>query len=545
MGEFLISQKINENDSSSKERLDLCLSAGNLAWWEMDVKTGKIVFNENKVKMLGYKLSDFKDVDYNAFTDLVHPDDYDFVMKAMKDHIEGKKNLYEVEYRIKTKKGDYKWFHDRGSIVKMGKNGEPLVVKGVVFDITDLKETEKKLIDLNNNLEEIVEKRTEELEKSNKKLKEEIIERKKAEEYSERSKDNLRNVIDSASEMIVAFDMNNRISIWNKTAEKITNYKQIEVLNRGIRKLEVFDDPKKVTDDIRIVCGKKPPEFIDIILKTKDDAKKIIRMSGSEIKSSNNECIGAMFIGKDITKEIDLHKKLLGGNSYLISDKSNQSAINLFVDLTINDFNGLIITRGNPDQIKTQVPDSKNIEIVLIGKEKIKEFKMVSDLIDIKSIIMYFTNNHNKSVVLLDGIHYLLSYFSFKEFIKTLYDVNDIVTKNKSILFIRVDPSTIDSNEFALIENELIVLPSQKTDDIIIEDDIYNIIRFINEQNEKSAIVSVKKVMKNFDITYVTAASRLKSLESKGLIVTKKRGKYRAIFITDKGKRLIHKRKTI
>ena len=56
--------------------MDLCLSAGNLAWWEMDCKTGKVIFNENKVKMLGYSPKEFTDVDYTAFTDLVHPYDY-------------------------------------------------------------------------------------------------------------------------------------------------------------------------------------------------------------------------------------------------------------------------------------------------------------------------------------------------------------------------------------------------------------------------------------------------------------------------------------
>ena len=85
----------------SKERLDLCLSAGNLAWWEMDVKTGNVIFNENKVKMLGYTMKEFTNVDYTAFTELVHPDDHDKTMKAMKDHLEGKITREEVKNLIK------------------------------------------------------------------------------------------------------------------------------------------------------------------------------------------------------------------------------------------------------------------------------------------------------------------------------------------------------------------------------------------------------------------------------------------------------------
>jgi len=36
-------------------------------------------------------------------------------------------------------------------------------------------------------------------------------------------------------------------------------------------------------------------------------------MEGTDIKSLNKECVGALFVGKDITKDIELHSKLLEG----------------------------------------------------------------------------------------------------------------------------------------------------------------------------------------------------------------------------------------
>jgi PAS domain S-box-containing protein len=511
----------------------------------MDIKTGKVIFNENKVKMLGYSMKDFSDVDYTAFTDIVHPDDYEKTMQAMRDHLEGKKKLYEVDYRIKTKKGNFKWFHDRGSIVERNQKGEPLTVKGIVFDITDLKEKEKELKDLNKNLEKMISERTKDLKSSNVKLKEEIVERRKAEDYSNRTKQNLRNIIDSASEFIVSFDMNNRISIWNKTAENVTGYKQIEVLNRSVGKLEVFENPEIIIENIKLVCGKNTENFIDIFLKTKENDKRIIRVTGTEIKSSDNECVGALFIGKDITKEIELHKKLLGGNSYLIKDNNNKASVDLLVDLTIDDFKGLIITRGNPDQIKRNIPSIKNIKILILTTEEIIGIAGISNLEELKNEIEKFSNKNKKSVILLDAIHYLLSRFSFSEFVKYLYDINDVVAKNRAIMFVRIDPSTIDSNQIALLENELLVLPSQKTEDLIIEDDLFDIVKYIYEQNKLNAVVSFKKVMNQFKIAYVTAASRLDSLEKTGLVFFKKQGKIKAIYITEKGKSLLHKRKSV
>jgi PAS domain S-box-containing protein len=528
-----------------EKRLDLCLSAGNLAWWEMDCKTGKVIFNENKVKMLGYSMKDFNDIDYTAFTNLLHPEDHDQVMQAMKDHLDGKKKSYDVKYRIKTKKGNYKWFHDKGSIVQWDKERNPLLVKGVVFDITDVKSKEIQLKKLNESLEKIVQDRTKALELSNVKLKEEIKYRKDAEEYSNRTKQNLRNIIDSASEFIVSFDMNNRISIWNKYAENLTGYKEIEVLNRSVGKLDVFDNPNKIIDYIKKVCSLKVKKSEDFVLKTWDNEKKIIRVSGADIKSVNNECIGALFIGNDITQETELHKKLISGNSYIITDKDRQSAIDLLIDLSINEFKGLIITRGIPTSINKLKSEFKNIDIVILTKETHDKYGSISDLDILKNYIEDYTKKFKKTVILLDGIHYLIMRFSFEKFIDSLFTINDIVAKNKSLFFLRIDPLTIDENHMAILENELSTLPSQKIEDLILEDVVYDLLKYINNQNQINSIVSVKKLMIEFNIAYVTTANRLDSLEKLGLIFSKKMGKIRAIYITDKGKKILHARKPI
>ncbi len=137
-----------ENDLTLiHERLDLSLSAGNLAWWEMNVQTGMVTFNKNKILMLGYTEEEFgTTVHYQKFMELVHPDDNDIAMNAMRDHMNGKSNLYEVEYRIRMKNGKYKWFYDRGSITDYDENKRPLIIKGIVFDNSERKKAEEELI---------------------------------------------------------------------------------------------------------------------------------------------------------------------------------------------------------------------------------------------------------------------------------------------------------------------------------------------------------------------------------------------------------------
>jgi len=126
----------------ASQRLKTALEIGNMAWWEWDVKTGKVNMHEKKATMLGYKVEEFP-ADVYEICKLIHPDDYDMAMDAMRQHLEGKTKVYDVTYRIKTKNGDYKWYHDKGGIVNRTKEGKPLKVIGIVMDVTDIKSMEK------------------------------------------------------------------------------------------------------------------------------------------------------------------------------------------------------------------------------------------------------------------------------------------------------------------------------------------------------------------------------------------------------------------
>jgi len=123
--------------------LELTMEAANIAWWEMDVKTGEVRFNKKKTDMLGYDQEQFHH--YQDFTNLLHPDDYEKTMNAMSLHFNGEREKYDIQYRIKTSTGSYLWFHDYGQITERDREGKPLKVAGLVIDITELKQTEQEL----------------------------------------------------------------------------------------------------------------------------------------------------------------------------------------------------------------------------------------------------------------------------------------------------------------------------------------------------------------------------------------------------------------
>lgn len=132
--------------NKNKSRLEFAMQAANMAWWEMDIATGNVTFGNRKAEMLGYPPEKFKH--YTDFTSLLHPEDLEKAMDAMRNHLNGLSDKYEVEYRILTKSGEYKWFFDIGSVVNRDLNGKPLNFTGLVIDITDRKYSEEQTLKL-------------------------------------------------------------------------------------------------------------------------------------------------------------------------------------------------------------------------------------------------------------------------------------------------------------------------------------------------------------------------------------------------------------
>ncbi len=128
-----------------QEKTDLAIYGGDLAWWEWDYKTGKVVFNENRSRLLGYNPGELPD-DYNGITSMIHPEDYPSAMNHLQQHLKGEHANYEAEFRLQTKSGEWRWFFDKGKIVETDILGKPLRLSGVLIDIHERKSIENLLI---------------------------------------------------------------------------------------------------------------------------------------------------------------------------------------------------------------------------------------------------------------------------------------------------------------------------------------------------------------------------------------------------------------
>lgn len=128
----------------SEERLRLALTAANQGLYDLNVQTGDAVVSPEYALMLGYEPSEFQETNVQ-WRDRLHPDDVAIVYQTYEDYISGKHHEYRVEFRQRTKSGDWKWILSVGSIVSWDNHGQPMRMLGTHTDITERKQGEQAL----------------------------------------------------------------------------------------------------------------------------------------------------------------------------------------------------------------------------------------------------------------------------------------------------------------------------------------------------------------------------------------------------------------
>jgi diguanylate cyclase (GGDEF)-like protein/PAS domain S-box-containing protein len=93
--------------------------------------------------MLGYTDDEIENA-FSGWQKLWHPDDVDKIEKAVKDHLDGKTEKYEIEHRVRHKDGSWRNILTRGDLIK-DENGKPVRWVGTNIDLTHIKKMEEEL----------------------------------------------------------------------------------------------------------------------------------------------------------------------------------------------------------------------------------------------------------------------------------------------------------------------------------------------------------------------------------------------------------------
>jgi PAS domain S-box-containing protein len=136
----------SEQIRESEERYRLVMEATSDGIWDWNLKTNKAYFSDWYYRMIGYEPGEFEG-NYENWRSLLHPDDVNRAEKEIQKSLTRKDRGFDIEFRIRTKNGDYRYIHGRGKVVAWDNEGNPCRMVGSHIDITDRKRMESALLD--------------------------------------------------------------------------------------------------------------------------------------------------------------------------------------------------------------------------------------------------------------------------------------------------------------------------------------------------------------------------------------------------------------
>lgn len=145
-----LSQQLEEHKRTeaelriSEERLQLALEASEIGLWDWNLSTGDAYYSPQWKMMLGYKVEEI-DNSFQSWEQLVHPDDMPKAWEKIHAHLEGRSKNYEIEFRMRSKSGEWKWIVSRAKVIERDASGKALRVTGTHKDISESKQAEIEL----------------------------------------------------------------------------------------------------------------------------------------------------------------------------------------------------------------------------------------------------------------------------------------------------------------------------------------------------------------------------------------------------------------
>jgi diguanylate cyclase (GGDEF)-like protein/PAS domain S-box-containing protein len=257
----------------SEERFQLAVRGTNDGLWDWGMRTREVYYSPRYKQLLGYEDSELENTTA-AFVSCLHPDDRRPTLLALRSHLRSD-SAYDVECRLKTKSGEYRWFRMRGQAVR-DESGRPIRMAGSISDITD---------------------------------------RKLAESAVFAEKERAQVTLQSIGDAVITTDTEGHVDYLNPVAEKLTGWTMAEAQGRPLHLLfRLLDEPtqKPALDPVEAVVreGHAVEGPANLLLMRGDGTAIPVDESAAPIRDRSERICGVVLVFHDVSRERQFAAKL-------------------------------------------------------------------------------------------------------------------------------------------------------------------------------------------------------------------------------------------
>lgn len=137
-------EQLGADLATSQQRCRLAIETTNLGLWDWDFEHNHVYFSDEWCALLGYAQPDLQP-NFESWNHLIHPDDYARCGQVLRANIKGRRELFDMEMRMRHHDGHYVWVVTRGRVTQRRANGTALRAVGTMMDISARKAYEEAL----------------------------------------------------------------------------------------------------------------------------------------------------------------------------------------------------------------------------------------------------------------------------------------------------------------------------------------------------------------------------------------------------------------
>ncbi len=160
---------------------------------------------------------------------------------------------------------------------------------------------------------------------------------------------------------------------------------------------------------------------------------------------------------QETRKEIMKDVKAVPGHCYLIEEERPMYSNVLLSRKMDEGVAGLVITRMNPKRIRDEFKVPPEI-LWLTDKDSSHEKTVPPSLEMLIHVIQEFIASEEKTMIVLDGVQYLVSSTNFEAVLRFLRSLIDEISESNAILALSLSPETMKQQEVSILEREMEVL---------------------------------------------------------------------------------------